>query len=192
MTALMRPFLFALQVLAACQSPVPAPDAVTPGQPAGLATAVIETTKLDGAPVVAAVTAKPGTAAVAATSATDAVTVQVPGKTTLRPKARPADLKPAAKVVKPQETPVPNAPIVPKPPEQLVCEKSGGTWAAVGNSNANFCEHRTRDGGKQCTRKTQCEGDCLARSGTCSPITPLFGCNAVLEADGRRVTLCLQ
>jgi hypothetical protein len=33
---------------------------------------------------------------------------------------------------------------------------------------------------------------CLARSGTCAPIMPLFGCNEVLDKQGRRVTLCIE
>ena len=32
----------------------------------------------------------------------------------------------------------------------------------------------------------------LARSGTCAPITPMFGCNDILQDDGREVTLCLD
>jgi hypothetical protein len=46
--------------------------------------------------------------------------------------------------------------------------------------------------GKACTRQSQCEGYCLARSGTCAPITPMFGCNDILQDDGREVTLCLD
>ena len=199
MTVLLRPFLFALLVLAACQTP--APQAVTPGTSAvsatstaqatlGLATAAIETTKLDAAPLGPAVPAKP--AAAAGSPATGAVTVQVPGPSTPRPKARPAALTPAAKVVKPQQTEAPIVPDLPKLPEQVACEKSKGTWATVGDSGPNFCQHRTRDAGKQCSQKSQCQGECLARSGTCSPVTPLFGCNDVLDNEGRTMTNCLQ
>ena len=187
MTRSLRPAMFALLLLAACQTP--GTDGVTPATPQGLATAAIETTKLDAAPSSANAAAKSATVAVAAP---DVVTVQVPDNTTPRPKARPAAVEPAAKVIKPQQTAAPVVPEVPKLPEQLACEKSRGTWATVGQSGPGFCQRRTRDGGKQCSLKTQCEGECLARSGTCSPITPLFGCNEVLDKDGRMMTNCLQ
>ena len=203
MTRLLRPLVFALLVLAACQAP--APGVVAPDNLRGLATAAIETTKLDVAPVGNPIPAKPVTATNAATdaatdaattaatnAATTAVTVQVPGRTTPRPKARPAALTPVARAVKPQVTAAPDTPVVLKLPGQLACEKSRGTWVTVGDAGFSFCQRRTRDGGRQCTRKTQCEGECLSRSGTCSPVTPLFGCTDVLDEVGRMMTNCLQ
>ena len=75
---------------------------------------------------------------------------------------------------------------------QVLCETSGGQWVAAGETGAFYCASQTRDAGKRCSKKTQCQGVCLARSGTCSPITPLYGCNDVLEKDGRQVTLCID
>ena len=46
------------------------------------------------------------------------------------------------------------------------------------------CITPTRDAGKSCRKAGDCEGLCLARSRTCAPIEPLFGCNAVLQEDG--------
>ena len=83
-------------------------------------------------------------------------------------------------------------PAVLKSPEQLRCERKDGTWARAGKSEARTCVKQTRDGGKQCSKGTQCEGLCLARSGTCAPFAPLFGCNEIFEDDGRRVTLCID
>lgn len=80
----------------------------------------------------------------------------------------------------------------PKSPEQLTCERRGGTWASAGKEGVKACVSRTRDGGKSCTSGLQCQGDCLARSGTCSPITPLFGCNEILQDNGARVTMCIE
>ena len=79
-----------------------------------------------------------------------------------------------------------------KTAEQVLCEASKGQWVAAGETGAFYCASQTRDAGKQCSKKTQCQGVCLARSGTCSPITPLYGCNDVLEKDGREVTLCID
>jgi len=88
------------------------------------------------------------------------------------------------------------APVVIVPPpqsaEQIACEKTGGSYARAGAGEARACIRPTRDGGKQCRKESDCEGTCLARSQTCAPITPMFGCNDILQDDGRRVTLCLD
>jgi len=75
---------------------------------------------------------------------------------------------------------------------QIKCEKRGGSWSRVGDTRSRTCVQRTRDAGQQCRRDRDCDGVCLARSGTCAPVTPLFGCNEVLQDDGRRMTQCLD
>ncbi|NUB46296.1 hypothetical protein GEU84_018035 [Fertoebacter nigrum] len=80
----------------------------------------------------------------------------------------------------------------PKSASELACERRGGQFAAAGTSGARACVLRTRDGGQQCRRQGDCQGQCLARSNTCAPVTPLFGCHEILQADGRRVTLCID
>ncbi len=84
------------------------------------------------------------------------------------------------------------APLPPNPLEVTTrdCERTGGRMVKAGIANAMTCIHETSDSGKQCRRSGECEGDCLARSGTCSPVRPLFGCNEILMDDGRRATLC--
>lgn len=54
------------------------------------------------------------------------------------------------------------------------------------------CVRPTGEGLKACRRATDCRGECLARSGTCAPIAPLFGCNEVLDDMGRRMTQCID
>jgi hypothetical protein len=79
----------------------------------------------------------------------------------------------------------------PKSDQQLACERKRGNWVtAIGSLKA--CVYPTGDSGKRCERESQCEGVCLARSGTCSPVKPLYGCNEILQDDGARVTLCLE
>ncbi|WP_151717212.1 hypothetical protein [Gemmobacter serpentinus] len=93
------------------------------------------------------------------------------------------------------EAPAPEeeaAPAAPKSPMQLACEKSRGTWRDTGGKGIKSCVFSTRDGGKSCRRESDCDGACLARSGTCAPLKPLFGCNDILQADGRQVTLCID
>jgi hypothetical protein len=84
------------------------------------------------------------------------------------------------------------------PPEikseaQIACERRGGTWGRVAaGSEFRACVKRTRDDGQRCRTGRDCDGECLARSGTCAPVTPLFGCNDILDDTGRQMTLCVD
>ncbi len=71
------------------------------------------------------------------------------------------------------------------------CEARGGNFRALGQGLL-FCQHQTGDAGKACERASDCEGACLARSRSCSPLTPLAGCNEILTDRGQTVTECLQ
>ena len=72
------------------------------------------------------------------------------------------------------------------------CERSGGRWAMAPGKAAFVCYRDMRDAGKQCRAAGDCEGLCLARSRTCSPIEPFFGCHEVLSSGGVPQTLCLE
>ncbi|HMS94949.1 MAG TPA: hypothetical protein PKA03_06980 [Tabrizicola sp.] len=74
---------------------------------------------------------------------------------------------------------------------QIACEKKKGKWVKA-SAVLFACVFDTKDSGKSCKRGTQCEGDCLARSGTCAPFRPLLGCNEILQDDGTRATQCLE
>jgi hypothetical protein len=90
------------------------------------------------------------------------------------------------------ETPAaPPPPEAVKSPSQIACEKTGGRFAKAGNSTTFVCARETCVGGKSCRRETDCEGLCLARSRSCSPITPVLGCQESLTQDGLRVTKCV-
>lgn len=84
------------------------------------------------------------------------------------------------------------APPPPPSPEALACQRRGGAYVPIRPGGPRSCIRQTGEGAKRCTRQTDCTGQCLARSGTCSPVTPLFGCNEILQADGRRATLCIE
>ncbi|GLS88300.1 hypothetical protein GCM10010873_32740 [Cypionkella aquatica] len=77
-------------------------------------------------------------------------------------------------------------------PQEQACVKSGGRWSVAGKSGGMTCVRMLRDAGKSCRKQSDCEGSCLARSNTCAPITPLFGCNEILQNDGAMVTLCID
>jgi hypothetical protein len=89
--------------------------------------------------------------------------------------------------------PAPQAP--PLPPalarQQSECQRGGGTFTArAGGLYA--CVTPTRDAGRSCRTGADCAGLCLARSMTCAPVAPLFGCNEVLDSRGARQTLCVD
>jgi hypothetical protein len=86
----------------------------------------------------------------------------------------------------------PEVPPEEKSDQQIACERKKGTWSLAGKGDIRICIFRTRDAGKRCVSSRQCDGDCLARSGTCSPIKPLIGCNEVLADSGMRVTQCIE
>ncbi len=72
------------------------------------------------------------------------------------------------------------------------CLDKGGRFAQGGSSGSFVCYENTNDANKRCTSGTECQGLCLARSGTCSPITPMFGCHEILGSLGARSTLCID
>ena len=126
----------------------------------------------------------------------DEITVQSLDDPVAAPVAAEPDPAAAEQPEQPEADPEaaaePAAVALPKPPEQIACERRGGVWSSPGASPGRTCITRTKDAGKQCRRETDCEGYCLARSATCAPAVPLFGCHAILQADGREVTLCLD
>ena len=71
------------------------------------------------------------------------------------------------------------------------CLRDGGRWQAR-NSGGMICVRTPPDAGQACTSSRDCAGLCLARSRTCAPVVPLFGCNEALDANGRAGTVCLQ
>ena len=177
------PTTLAALLLVACQMTAPSPDA-DPTSPISADEIVV--TSLDAPAGEAATPMKAQIGTVAAAPAPEAGPEGVAEDATAED-VPAADL-PAAEATAEEVV----TPAVLKSPEQVKCEKQGGIWARAGKSEARTCVKQTRDGGKQCTRGSQCEGLCLARSGTCAPVTPLFGCNEILEDDGRRVTLCIE
>ncbi len=105
--------------------------------------------------------------------------------------AQAIDPEPA---VAPASEPVaePTPPPPPRSAAQIACEKGRGNWVTAGKTGTMSCQVPLRDGGQQCTRDRDCDGQCLARSRTCAPYAPLFGCNEVLQDNGQRVSLCID
>jgi hypothetical protein len=184
-----RRAIILLAIMAALQSCLPGSPggASAPRTPSGLAGGPIEVTTLDGPDAVAADDA--GTAPAPAIGTTPQVRPKPrPGSDAVSDEAaaQPEALAPDAAVE------VPAAPEGKKSRDQLQCEKRGGRWSKFGDGDARTCVKTTRDAGKSCKKKTDCQSECLARSKTCAPYDPLLGCNEVLQSDGRAVTLCLD
>ncbi len=112
-----------------------------------------------------------------------------PGADAVKPEAEGA--KPDASPV-PEIKPAPAAEVVVKTPGHLACEKKGGRWSMAGSAKASFCQTPTKDAGKSCRKEGDCAGYCLAKSRTCAPYTPLFGCNDILNSGGRAITQCIN
>lgn len=75
---------------------------------------------------------------------------------------------------------------------QQDCVRSGGRWALAPSKSGYACFRNLSDAGKLCSVEGDCQGLCLARSRTCSPIEPFFGCHEVLSNSGVRQTLCIE
>ena len=188
--------------LAACT-----PDAKAPDQPSpvGLDAGAIEVTPLESppgdagasaalqAPAATEGVAEPRAAAAASAAAAaapsaapsaDAVTVTAATASTPHPRPRPAGLGQGTAAAEPAPSP--------KSQPQLTCEAAGGIWGQSRGKGAFLCQKRMKDGGKVCHKKGDCTGECLGPSQTCAPVAPLMGCNDVMDAEGRQVTLCLD
>lgn len=174
-------------LIAGCQLALPGPDVpgpdgkgtqdVTPNAVAGDA---IEVTALDAGPAAAGV----------ASTTPPTAPIPAPGPEVAAAQPDPAPVAAAAPAPKPD--PAAEVPQTPKPAQQTACEKKGGKWTRAGKGALFACIQSTRDAGKQCSRESQCESQCLARSGTCAPFKPLLGCNEILQDNGARVTLCID
>lgn len=72
------------------------------------------------------------------------------------------------------------------------CLEDGGRWVARAETGGMICLRTPRDAGRACSSSADCETQCLARSRTCAPVDPLYGCHEVLGAGGAVSTVCLQ
>jgi hypothetical protein len=170
----------ALLLTGACQLSGPAGVGGSDTTMTAIAGDPIEVTALD-APAIASPEPAAAAEAPPATGPTKAATPEAtpPSATGLQAEASPDAAPEAAEP----------APV--KSDRQIACEKKKGQWVNAGGG-LQTCIFRTKDAGKRCDRESQCDGACLARSGTCSPLKPLLGCNEILQDNGARVTLCIE
>lgn len=72
------------------------------------------------------------------------------------------------------------------------CSKDGGRWGPLPGRQSFTCFQELSDANKSCSRATDCQGMCLARSRTCTPFKPFFGCHEVFSSGGARQTRCIN
>ncbi|WP_298675285.1 hypothetical protein [uncultured Lentibacter sp.] len=73
--------------------------------------------------------------------------------------------------------------------DSAACEAGGGT--VVFGLAGPQCARPQPDAGKACTSNSDCAGLCLAKTQSCAPVTPFFGCHEVL-ANGSVATICID
>jgi len=76
--------------------------------------------------------------------------------------------------------------------QRTQCETDGGRWGAGARSGQLVCYMTPDDANQSCSSSADCESLCLARSRTCAPVTPFFGCHEVLNSRGAKQTLCID
>lgn len=76
--------------------------------------------------------------------------------------------------------------------EASACAAEGGRWGPALGSSFFVCYRTPRDAGRSCSAAADCETHCLARSRTCAPITPFYGCHEILTRAGQVATLCVE
>lgn len=186
-------------LLSACTLTAPSGGKAPPVTSSSIMGEVISTTALD-APAASgkdvratAPTPQKRPAAMQESDANVAVNSEKPDSGKVDPN-NPVEAKAAnSKADSEKVAPIAETPAVPALTEAgQACVKKGGLWGKIGKGNGLSCQTKTRDGGKECQRGNQCEGYCLARSHTCAPYKPLFGCNDILQDNGVEVTLCLD
>ena len=76
--------------------------------------------------------------------------------------------------------------------QQRSCERQGGRWGLRAGNSLYVCYLPMSDANQPCDSADDCDGLCLARSRTCSPIKPFLGCHEVLTEAGLPATLCVD
>jgi hypothetical protein len=79
-----------------------------------------------------------------------------------------------------------------RPATPATCTAAGGTWDKGGMMGRFLCFLPEPDAGQSCRKAQDCSGFCMADSGTCSVISPQFGCFEFLDDAGQRIGLCLD
>jgi len=78
------------------------------------------------------------------------------------------------------------------PEAASACTAAGGIVRVAGMYQGEVCVPAASDAGEACTAATDCDGWCMAETGTCSALVERPGCmQELLDADGvRQIAEC--
>lgn len=76
--------------------------------------------------------------------------------------------------------------------EREACEAENGRWGTATSRETFICYKDLPDANQPCSTSRDCAGLCFARSRTCTPVEPLFGCHQILSQDGLMQTVCRE
>jgi len=77
--------------------------------------------------------------------------------------------------------------------QEAACLSRGGRFAPIRDgSSVKLCFIQPADANQSCSVASDCEGACLARSRTCSPVIPLIGCHEVMLDGQGTAEQCTQ
>ena len=76
--------------------------------------------------------------------------------------------------------------------DRAECLMQGGKVGRGGLLPDEVCFRPEPDAGKACSKKTDCEGMCLADARTCSTVSPMFGCFDFLDETGQELGICVD
>lgn len=76
--------------------------------------------------------------------------------------------------------------------QRITCERRGGRWAPAASQTSFVCYLTLPDANKTCSTGRDCQGLCLARSHSCTPVKPFYGCHEVLSNSGLPQTVCIE
>lgn len=76
--------------------------------------------------------------------------------------------------------------------QRASCLEREGRFGEGTAEGTFLCYLNTKDAEKSCSKSTDCDGECLARSRTCSPIKPILGCQDILSSSGKTSRLCVN
>ena len=74
-----------------------------------------------------------------------------------------------------------------QPVSRFECVAKGGSVSGI---QGQACLMQAADAGKSCTRASDCSGQCMAETRTCSATDMVLGCYCFLNEEGKVVCLC--
>ncbi len=76
--------------------------------------------------------------------------------------------------------------------EREVCLSGGGRVGRGGVFPDELCFRPLPDAGKACTKASDCSGQCLTETMSCSKEAPMFGCYGFMDEQGRPADICVD